>query len=117
MSEEERTFLAAERNNFAAERTFLSWIRTGLAGLVGSVAMIRVLTFTSPSHQMIAHTIGYLLLIWATGLFYIALCEYETATKVLKEAYPQLRIPLGRRRGVVAVLFVVVVLLLVLFLT
>lgn len=114
---QERTYLAAERNNLAAERTFLSWIRTGLAGLGGSVAMIRVLSFESFSHRLIAHTIGYILLFWGAGVFYLALSEYEHACTTLKRAYPRIEIPMGRRRGVVLVLFILVLLLLVLFLT
>lgn len=114
---QEQILLAAERNNMAAERTFLAWIRTGLAGLGGSVAMIRLLTFESPSHRLIAHTIGYLLLFWGAGVFYIAISEYEKVLKNLKKAYPSIEIPMGRRRSVVFVLFILVLLLLVLFLS
>lgn len=112
----EQTFLAAERNNLAAERTLLAWIRTGLAALGGSVALIRFLSFETPFHQMIAHIAGYLLLAWGTCLFYIALNEYEQAVKVLKDAYPKLVVPTGRRKGLVYVLFVLSLLLFVLFL-
>lgn len=113
---QEQIFLAAERNYLAAERTFLAWIRTGLAGLGGSVAMIRLLSFDTASHRLIAHAIGYFLLFWSAGIFYLALSEYERSIKALKEAYPRLHIFLRPRRLVVGVLFLLVLLLLVLFL-
>ena len=113
----EQILLAAERNHLALERTFLSWIRTGLAGLGGSVAMMRLLTFETDSSRNIAHIIGYILLFWGAGVFYLALKDYEHASKTFRNAYPGIRIPTGRRRVVVLVLFVLVLLLLILFLS
>lgn len=113
----EQILLAAERNHMALERTFLSWIRTGLAGLGGSVAMMRLLTFQTDTDRTIAHVIGYILLFWGAGVFYLAITDYEHASDTLKNAYPGIRIPTGRRRLMVCILFILVLLLLVLFLS
>ena len=40
---EQRTDLAADRNTFAAERTYAAWVRTGLTALAAGVAVEKLL--------------------------------------------------------------------------
>ncbi|MCX6038044.1 MAG: DUF202 domain-containing protein [Chloroflexi bacterium] len=66
-----------ERTLLAAQRTFSAWIRTGLAGVGGGLAVARVLIFKSYEHQVVAHVIGGLLVIWGTGIFVYAIIRYH----------------------------------------
>jgi putative membrane protein len=69
--------LASERTLLAAERTFSAWIRTGLAALGGGLAVARALVFNSQVHQVLAHVIGGLLVIWGAGVFIYAIIRYH----------------------------------------
>lgn len=72
----ERTALAQERNRFANERTYLAWLRTGLACVGGGVAVIRLLTFETPSHVFISEFIGSVLVILGILIFTVSFWNY-----------------------------------------
>ena len=61
--------LASKRTVLAAERTFSAWIRTGLAGVGGGLAVARLLIFEKSEHQFMAKLIGALLIRWGASLF------------------------------------------------
>jgi putative membrane protein len=69
--------LASERTLLAAERTFSAWIRTGLAAVGGGLAVARALVFKSYAHQVLAHVIGGLLVIWGASVFVYAIASYR----------------------------------------
>jgi putative membrane protein len=79
-----RTHLASERTLLAAERTFSAWIRTGLAGMGGGFAIIRLISFQSFLHKMIADFIGEFLILWGMGVFIFALFRYLKSVKRLE---------------------------------
>ncbi len=72
----ERTLLAIERNRLAALRTYNAWIRTGLAGVGGGIAVIKFVPFSSETHRMAADLIGEFLILWGIAIFFYALYEY-----------------------------------------
>jgi putative membrane protein len=81
-----REELASERTLLAAERTFSAWIRTGLAALGGGLAVARVLVFKSYEHQVVAHVIGALLVVWGASIFIYAIIDYRrTCTRLSHE--------------------------------
>jgi len=80
--------LASERTLLAAERTFSSWIRTGLAGVGGGLAVVRLLIFKSYEHQVMAHVIGALLVIWGASIFIYAIIDYRRTCARLMQAGP-----------------------------
>lgn len=82
---QERTDLASERNKLANERTFLAWVRTGLAGVGGGIAILRLLTFKQPSHQITAQFVGEALILWGIFVFFVAWLEYYKFFKMQKE--------------------------------
>jgi len=78
--------LASERTLLAADRTFSAWIRTGLAGVVGGLAVARVLIFRSFEHQVAAHVIGALLVMWGASIFVYAIIDYRrTCARLMQE--------------------------------
>lgn len=79
-----RTDLASERTRFAAERTLSAWIRTGLASVGVGFAIIHLLVFHTPSHKVLAMTVGEVLIIWGTFIFIFALNDYRKTCKILK---------------------------------
>lgn len=72
----ERTLLASERNRLAAERTLSAWIRTGLGGVGGGLALIRFVAFKAPHKLVIAYFSGISLVIWGICVFIYALYSY-----------------------------------------
>jgi len=80
--------LASERTLLAADRTFSAWIRTGLAGVGGGLAVARVLTFKSFEHQVVAHVMGALLVIWGASIFIYAIIDYRRTCSRLKQEGP-----------------------------
>jgi putative membrane protein len=81
-----RDELASERTLLAAQRTFSAWIRTGLAGLGGGLAVPRVLIFNSYVHLIVAHVIGALLVIWGASMFIYAIIDYRrTCMRLMPE--------------------------------
>lgn len=79
-----RTQLASERTLLAAERTFSAWIRTGLAGMGGGFAIIRLVSFQTMLHKIIAYFIGVFLILWALSIFIFALIRHREAVKRLE---------------------------------
>lgn len=69
--------LASERTLLAAQRTFSAWIRTGLAGVGGGLAVPRVLKFNGDEHLTVAHLIGALLVIWGASIIIYAIMDYR----------------------------------------
>ena len=55
--------LAEERTLLAAERTFSAWLRTALAAIAGGVAILRLISFKTETHRIVAHIIGELLIL------------------------------------------------------
>ncbi|CUI17883.1 conserved putative membrane protein [Candidatus Protochlamydia naegleriophila] len=82
--ENERNLLAQERTRLASERTFLSWIRTGLTGIGIGIAIARLVTFQTYSHQKMAHWIGQFLILWGIGIFLFALISYRRSVKKIE---------------------------------
>lgn len=80
----ERTVLAKERNRLANERTFLAWTRTGLAMVGGGFAMVRLLTFQTLTHQIMAKGIGVALLGLGLLIFALSFLDYRNSFKKLK---------------------------------
>ena len=81
-----RDALASARTLLAADRTFSAWIRTGLAGVGGGLAVARLLIFTSYEHQVVAHVIGALLVIWGASIFIYAFIDYRgTCARLMQE--------------------------------
>ena len=80
----ERTRLAGERNKLANERTYLAWIRTGLASVGGGFAIIRFLSFENYGHQVLAVTIGCVLVALGIGIFILSYMDYRDSYKKLK---------------------------------
>ena len=72
-----RDELALQRTMLAAERTFSAWIRTGLAGVGGGLAVARVLVFKHYDNQIVARIIGALLVIWGACIFIYAIYDYR----------------------------------------
>lgn len=78
--------LASERTILAAQRTFSAWIRTGLAGVGGGLAVARLLVFKSYEHRVAAHVIGALLVIWGASIFIYAIIDYRrTCARLMQE--------------------------------
>jgi putative membrane protein len=73
--------LASERTPLAAKRTFSAWIRTGLAAIGGGLAVARVLVFKSPAHELLAHAIGGLLVVWGASVFIHAIVSTITPAR------------------------------------
>lgn len=78
-----RTRMSSERSQLANERTFLSWIRTGLAGVGGGVAIVRLLTFQSETHQFVAEIVGFILVIWGMAIFVLSFLDYQKSAERL----------------------------------
>ncbi len=84
MKDETANELADERTLLAAERTFSAWIRTGLAGIGGGLAVVRLITFRSTAHQLAAHIIGALLILWGASIFVFAFLGYRRTWQTLE---------------------------------
>jgi putative membrane protein len=83
-----RDELASERTSLAAQRTFSAWIRTGLAGVGGGLAVPRVLKFNSDEHLFVAHVIAALLVIWGVSIFIYAIIDYRRTCMRLRQEGP-----------------------------
>lgn len=80
--------LASKRTLLAADRTFSAWIRTGLAGVGGGLAFVRILIFKSYAHQVVAHVVGALLMLWGASVFIYAIIDYRRTCVSLKQEGP-----------------------------
>lgn len=79
----QRTILAMQRNALAAQRTFNAWLRTGLAGVGGGIAVIKFLPFADPTHRFAADLIGQILILWGICIFLYALFSYIQTNRQL----------------------------------
>lgn len=73
---DEKSLLDRERTRLAAERTLLSWIRTGLTSVGLGIAIAKFLVFKDPAHQVVGHRIGEFFILWGTALFPLAVLNY-----------------------------------------
>ncbi len=69
--------LAEERTLLAAERTFSAWIRTALAAMAGGLAVMRLISFKSEFHRILAHILGETLIIWGCVIILLASIDYK----------------------------------------
>lgn len=69
--------LAQERTLLAAERTFSAWLRTALAAMAGGIAILRLISFKSDAHRIIAHVIGETLILWGCLLIVLSSIDYK----------------------------------------
>ena len=69
--------LAEERTLLAAERTYSAWIRTALAAMAGGLAILRLITFKSDYHRIIAHIIGETLILWGCVVIVLSSIDYK----------------------------------------
>lgn len=81
-----RDELALERTIMSAERTYSAWIRTGLAGVGGGLAVARLLVIESHEKQIVAYLITALLVIWGASIFIYAIFDYRRTCAKLKQA-------------------------------
>ncbi len=78
------TVLAEERTLLAAERTFSAWLRTALAAMGGGLAILRLISFKSELHRIIAHIIGETLIFWGCVLIVLSSLDYKkTSDKIV----------------------------------
>jgi putative membrane protein len=78
--------LAEERTLLAAERTFSAWLRTALAAMAGGLAILRLISFRSDTHRIIAHVIGETLILWGCLLIVLSSLDYKTMRNKLVKA-------------------------------
>jgi putative membrane protein len=69
--------LAQERTLLAAERTFSAWVRTALAAMAGGIAILRLISFKTDMHKIIAHVIGETLILWGCFLIILSSIDYK----------------------------------------
>lgn len=78
--------LAEERTLLAAERTFSAWIRTALAAMAGGLAILRLISFKSETHRLLAHIIGETLIVWGSVLIVLSSIDYKRTRDTLRIA-------------------------------
>lgn len=78
--------LAEERTLLAAERTFSAWLRTALAAMAGGLAILRLISFKSDTHRIIAHVIGETLIFWGCLLIVLSSLDYKAMRSTLIRA-------------------------------
>lgn len=88
-----RDQLAYTRTLLAAERTFSAWIRTGLAGIGGGLAVVKLVPFRNPDNQFIARIAGQLLVLWGAFIFIFALFDYLRSRRMLGDDSTSKRSP------------------------
>lgn len=71
------TMLAKERTLLASERTYSAWIRTALAAMAGGLAIVRLISFKSETHRIVAHIMGETLILWGCMLIVLASHDYR----------------------------------------
>jgi inner membrane protein YidH len=75
--------LAEERTLLAAERTFSAWLRTALAAMAGGLAILRLISFRSDVHRIIAHIIGETLIVWGCIIIVLSSIDYKRTSRRL----------------------------------
>ena len=108
----ERTLLANERTRLAAERTFSAWIRTGLTAIGGGFAVMRLLSFKTVDHQLLAQLIGRFLIVWGIVVFVFAIFSYLRSCKKLENTIGY-KIPISGMLTIALALILLAVLLLI----
>ncbi len=80
-----RDELALERTIMAADRTYSAWVRSGLAGVGGGLAVARLLEINNHGNQVLAVVIAALLVIWGAIIFIYAIIDYRRTCVKLKQ--------------------------------
>ncbi|MBI2774445.1 DUF202 domain-containing protein [Candidatus Dependentiae bacterium] len=75
--------LAEERTLLAAERTFSAWLRTALAAMAGGIAILRLITFKTDFHKIIAHITGETLILWGFIIIILSALDYKKTRRKL----------------------------------
>lgn len=78
--------LSEERTLLASERTFSAWLRTALAAMGGGIAILRLITFKSDLHRIIAHIIGETLILWGCLIIVLSSMDYKKIRDTLTVA-------------------------------
>lgn len=69
--------LAEERTLLALERTFSAWIRTALTAMAGGLAILRLISFKTDVHRIVAHIIGETLIFWGCLVIILSSFDYK----------------------------------------
>jgi len=112
MIDQEKTsyVLAEERTLLAAERTFSAWIRTALTAMAGGIAILRLISFKTEFHKMIAHVIGETLILWGCILIIFSVIDYKKTRNKLSIAKNYKSSPVGFFMIVMPLLLVAILL-------
>lgn len=89
------TILAEERTLLALERTFSAWIRTALAAMAGGLAILRLISFKTDVHKIIAQVIGETLILWGCLVIVLSSIDYKNLRDKLTIAKSYKSSPLG----------------------
>lgn len=95
-----------ESTILAHQRTFLAWIRTGLACVGGGIAVARFLFLENIGHQRIASLCGQILVIAGVLIFVLSLIDY-------RKNYQRIKGKIGYSGSVWAVTALVTILIIV----
>ena len=93
--------LAQERTLLALERTFSAWLRTAIAAMAGGLAILRLITFKTDLHRIIAHVIGETLIFWGCLLLILSAIDYKKMSD---------RLPLAKSYKTSQIGFIIIVL-------
>lgn len=77
MIDQEENVLAEERTLLAAERTFSAWLRTALTAMAGGIAILRLISFKTEFHKLIAHIMGETLILWGCIVIILSIIDYK----------------------------------------
>ncbi len=69
----------------ANERTFSSWIRTGIASELGGLAVSRLLVLGLVQYRWLARTIGVIFILTGIIIYIIALLSYRQTLKGMQD--------------------------------
>ncbi|MBS0635079.1 MAG: DUF202 domain-containing protein [Verrucomicrobia bacterium] len=72
-----RTDLAKEQTVMASERTFLSWLRTGLAIVGGGIVIVRFIVLDDPFEHMLLLIAGKMLILWGMLIFGLSFVNFR----------------------------------------
>lgn len=72
-----RTELAKEQTVMACERTFLSWLRTGLAIVGGGIVVVRFIALDDPMEHALLMVAGKLLIFWGALIFLLSFLHFR----------------------------------------
>ena len=75
------TELEKEQTLMASERTFLSWIRTGLAVVGGGIVVVRFVVFDDPLENLLILIAGKSLVLWGMAIFILSLFDFRRVYK------------------------------------